>query len=300
MKKHCAPDIGAINAMLKVYKKTDNFESARELFESIRNPISDHDNKSIVPDVFTYTSMLDASASAQQWEYFEFVYKEMTLQGIPIDQSRHAKLLVAASRSGKWHLLEHAIDSILEAGEIPYTSLFKEIVCQTISLQHFEKATIFLNSMAHASLQVKESQWMTVFKRNKDQLDKETMLHFLSHLDIITDLVMEDPVLNFIKAAKLYAHTPCNVALLLDAPLKDSIFQDVWSKNVQDGSIEVDDGITENSDSSTNNLPLELLGDNIESSFLKAAPSALDILETWKAERINDSKFPFEYANYVK
>ena len=107
IKDHCTLDIGIINAMLKIYGKNDMFSKARELFEEIKRPKSDSDcspdgfASPVVPDVYTYSTMLEASASALQWEYFEYVYREMALSGFLLDQSKHASLLVEASIAGK-------------------------------------------------------------------------------------------------------------------------------------------------------------------------------------------------------
>lgn len=102
-----APDIGLINAMLKVYGRNDMFLKAKELFEETRrndfgSEIGEHGHGSFAKaDAFTFGSMLEASASALQWEYFEYVYKEMTLSGHQVDRHKHSALLVEASRAGK-------------------------------------------------------------------------------------------------------------------------------------------------------------------------------------------------------
>ena len=107
MKTHCVPNIGTINIMLKVYGRNDMFSKAKELFEEVKGANSDScssldgHNAFLIPDEYTYSSMLEASASAHQWEYFEYVYKEMVLSGYQLDQSKHALLLLEASRTGK-------------------------------------------------------------------------------------------------------------------------------------------------------------------------------------------------------
>lgn len=98
MKKYCSPNIGAINAMLKVCGRNDMFFKAKELFEEIK--VADSDS-TLVPDGYTYSMMLEASASAQQWEYFEYVYREMVLSGFKLDQEKHGYLLLESSRAGK-------------------------------------------------------------------------------------------------------------------------------------------------------------------------------------------------------
>lgn len=108
MKNYCAPNIGTINTMLKIYGRNDMFSKAKSLFEEIKKVNSDSSHPSLdgeqtylIPDEYTYSSMLKASASALQWDYFEYVYKEMTLSGYQLDQSKHALLIPEASRAGK-------------------------------------------------------------------------------------------------------------------------------------------------------------------------------------------------------
>ena len=109
MKDHCTPNIGTINTMLKVYGRNDMFSKAKELFEEVKAAKSDLSpprgggggGSLVIPDVYTYSAMLEASASAHQWEYFEHVYREMTLSGCQLDQNKHLTLLVGASRAGK-------------------------------------------------------------------------------------------------------------------------------------------------------------------------------------------------------
>lgn len=98
MKAHCAPNIGTINTMLKIYSKNDMFSKAKQLFEEIKEA---NDMISLKPNEFTYSAMLEASASALQWEYFELVYREMVLSGYQLVQKKHGSLLVEASRAGK-------------------------------------------------------------------------------------------------------------------------------------------------------------------------------------------------------
>lgn len=109
MQAHCAPNIGTVNIILKVYGKNDMFHKARELFEEIKGGNSNNGSntqltrKDIIlqADAFTYVSMLEASAKAQQWEYFEHIYKEMTLSDYQLDQRKQASVLVEASKAGK-------------------------------------------------------------------------------------------------------------------------------------------------------------------------------------------------------
>lgn len=106
MKDYCTPNIGTVNVMLKVYGRCDMFGKAKDLFETTKACFSNsqalvHDHSSLMPDAYTYSSMLEAAASAQQWEYFEYVYREMALSHHHLDQNKYSWLLIKACRAGK-------------------------------------------------------------------------------------------------------------------------------------------------------------------------------------------------------
>ncbi|OIV89398.1 hypothetical protein TanjilG_22230 [Lupinus angustifolius] len=197
MKERYAPNIGTINTMLKVYGRNDMFSKAKELFEDVKlansDPFATPENgsgSSVIPDVYTYSEMLEACVSAHHWEYFEHVYKEMTLSDCRLDQDKHLSLLIKASRAGKCHLLEHAFDTILEAGEIPHHLLFFELVIQAIIQNNYERAVILVNTMAYAPFQVSEKQWTYLFKENEDRISLEnlkSLLDALTNCDVVSE-----------------------------------------------------------------------------------------------------------------
>ncbi|XP_027180070.1 pentatricopeptide repeat-containing protein At5g67570, chloroplastic [Coffea eugenioides] len=204
-KRCCSPDIGVINAMLKVYGLNDMFLEARELFEEIRRDYPGSGifqncwASSLSPDIYTFSLMLEVSASAMQWEYFEYVYKEMTLGGHKLHQNKHASMLVEASRAGKWHLLEHAFNTVLEDGEVPHPTFFTEMVCQAVIQHDHERAATLVNTMAHAPFRVSEKQWIELFEENEDRISRAS-LRELSDALCSHHLANEATVLNFTRA----------------------------------------------------------------------------------------------------
>lgn len=191
MREFCAPNIGTINSLIKVYGQNNMFEEARLLFEGIKkgrmgfqNPGSS--DSRVSPDVFTYNLMLEACTVAHEWDYLENVYKQMVLRGYSIDQSQHAWLIVAASRAGKWHLLDHAFEKSLEMGEIPYISLYKEKICQSLQAGEYAKVISYMHDMAQGSLNITPNEWMQLFKENENRIRKESwqqLLHELNSLN---------------------------------------------------------------------------------------------------------------------
>ncbi|XP_076956828.1 pentatricopeptide repeat-containing protein At5g67570, chloroplastic-like [Bidens hawaiensis] len=194
-KEHCAPDIGIINAMLKVYGRSDMFFEAKELFEDTKrynghNVNVGRDGPFVNPDAYTYGEMLRVSASSHQWEYFDYVYKEMVFSGYQLDQNKHSFLLIEASRAGKTHLLEHAFDVMLEAGEIPPSSFFVEIICRAMIQDDFDRALTVLNSMAHAPFEVREKEWRGLFEEYKGKITRTHLRKLLDKIDS-NDVTME-------------------------------------------------------------------------------------------------------------
>ncbi|KAK1433147.1 hypothetical protein QVD17_10053 [Tagetes erecta] len=194
-KEHCAPDIGIINAMLKVYGRSDMFFEAKELFEDTKrsnghNISVGRDGPFVNPDAYTYGEMLRVSASSHQWEYFDYVYKEMVFSGYQLDKNKHSFLLVEASRAGKTHLLEHAFDVMLEAGEIPPSSFFVEIICRAMIQDDYDRALTILNSMAHAPFQVREKEWRGLFEEYKGKITRSHLRKLLDKIDT-HDIAME-------------------------------------------------------------------------------------------------------------
>ncbi|XP_068656834.1 pentatricopeptide repeat-containing protein At5g67570, chloroplastic [Aristolochia californica] len=218
MKIHCSPNVGTINVMLKVYGQNDMFARAKELFEGIRN-ISTGEETFLGPDAYSYNAMLEASASAHQWEYFEHVYKEMVLHDHHLDQKRHASMLVEASKAGKWHLLDHAFDLILEAGEIPYKSIFFEMICHNISQDNSERLVTLLNCMGHASLHVSEKQWTSLFNMNKDRVSHNKLQKLLGVLGDSEVMTEEISISNLLKSLRYI----CGLPSVMDSTHSDML-----------------------------------------------------------------------------
>ncbi|PKA58181.1 Pentatricopeptide repeat-containing protein [Apostasia shenzhenica] len=321
MKDHCTPNIGTINAMLKVYGCCDMFVKAKELFESIKEGSSGSSTSDEVqplkPDSYTYTLMLESSASAHQWEFFEYVYKEMALSTLELDMNKYSWLLVEAAKAGKWHLLEHAFDQILESGEIPHLSLFTEMLCQMILQQNFERIISLLNGLAHASLQISESQWMRLFDSNKARFSMDALQNLLNHLKTSSELLMEKPIPDLFRSLEhLCKMKPEEHAFSHDSTANYLNCQHVippqireYCENRSDDSLHLQEHLSFNSKmynearecasvedgnslvEGIDSVLDQLTGDVGEAS--SRLPSASDILQLWKEERTKNCNFTF-------
>ncbi|XP_057869912.2 pentatricopeptide repeat-containing protein At5g67570, chloroplastic isoform X2 [Cryptomeria japonica] len=169
MQKFCTPNIGTVNVLIKAYGENNMFQEAKALFEGVKKGRIGQQNlgsnaSRLSPDTFTYNAMLEACAMAGEWGYLDNVYKQMILNGNSVDQNRHAWLIVAASRAGKSHLLDHAFDQLIEQGKIPHVSLYKEKICQSLQSEEYDKVINYINTMAKGSMEISETEWTELFK----------------------------------------------------------------------------------------------------------------------------------------
>ncbi|KAM4128225.1 hypothetical protein ACJW30_02G150500 [Castanea mollissima] len=279
MKDHCAPNIGTINSMLKVYGRSDMFSKAKELFEDVKRAKSDSCTSLngvetvLIPDKYTYSSMLVASASALQWEYFEYVYREMTLSGYQLDLSKNASLLVEASRAGKWYLLEHAFETILEAGEVPPPLFFNEMIVQATAQHNYEKAATLVNTMAYAPFQVSEEQWTDLFEKNRQRISEDSIVKLLDALGNC-EVASEATFLNLLRSL----HSLCGSATSRDFSSSIALSNEASEKLSLDGS---NGGIDKNIGANIPNYSVRMMHENLnpgEDPLVKDSDCTLDTL----------------------
>lgn len=83
----------------------------------------------------------------------------------------------------QWHLLEHAFDAILEAGEIPNSQYFAEMVLQATARHDYDRAVTLVNTAALAPFQVTEEQWKDLFEKNRERISQDNLEKLLRSLD---------------------------------------------------------------------------------------------------------------------
>lgn len=106
MKNFCSPNLVTCNIMVKAYLEHGLFEEAMKLFQEMAedsNHITrEYDKKGLViPDIYTFNTMLDACAAEKRWDDLELVYKRMLHHGFHFNAKRHLRMILDASRAGK-------------------------------------------------------------------------------------------------------------------------------------------------------------------------------------------------------
>lgn len=80
------------------------------------------------------------------------------------------------------HLLDHAFDTILEAGEVPHRSFFTEILCNATTHHDYERVVTIINMLAIAPFQISEQDWVELFDDNRDRITSTDLQELLETL----------------------------------------------------------------------------------------------------------------------
>jgi predicted XRE-type DNA-binding protein len=171
-------------------------------------------------------------------------------------------------------LLEHAFDTILEAGDIPDEAIFMELICHAISESDFQRTLNLINGMAHASLKVSESHWNNLFRKNMDRFRDDALLQLLNYVKS-GHIVSEEPAISFVRSLERLSGT--------------SLLQATNSKVVEEPRKYLRVGKWKwDSKASVVDEVLESLTANVGNIF-DELPSAEEILQMWEHETTNET-----------
>lgn len=110
MKDAYSPNLVTCNIMLKAYLQHEMFQKAKELFQKMLKDGNNISNKAdykvqVIPDIYTFNTLLDACIVEKRWDDFEYVFKRMLQHGYHFNAKRHLRMLLDASRAGKVNFL---------------------------------------------------------------------------------------------------------------------------------------------------------------------------------------------------
>ncbi|CAF2044635.1 unnamed protein product [Brassica rapa] len=161
MKEVCKPNLVTCNIMLKAYLQQDGlFEEGRELFQKMledgNNIESSSDFESrVLPDTYTFNTMLEACAEHKKWDDFGYAYREMLRHGYHFNAKRHLKMVLEASRAGQEEVMEATWEHLRRSNRIPPSPLIKERFCR--KLEKGDHATA-ISSLAVLNGNIEETE----------------------------------------------------------------------------------------------------------------------------------------------
>ncbi|XP_010538282.1 PREDICTED: pentatricopeptide repeat-containing protein At1g30610, chloroplastic isoform X2 [Tarenaya hassleriana] len=189
MEEVCSPNLVCCNIMVKAYLQHGVFEEARELFQKMSEDgqrietRSDYKSR-VLPDTYTFNTMLDSCAEERKWDDFEYVYTQMLRQGYHFNAKRHLRMVLEATRAGKEEVLETTWNHLRRGNWIPPTPLIKERFCKKLEKGDLVSA---ISSVADIENEVGEIElrsfsknaWLKLLKANESRFGKDSVLRLM-------------------------------------------------------------------------------------------------------------------------
>ncbi|XP_074559750.1 pentatricopeptide repeat-containing protein At1g30610, chloroplastic [Curcuma longa] len=197
MHKFCLPNIVTCNIMLKSYLGHGMFEEAKDLFQKIltggyQNVDSNGLSQRVVPDNYTFNTMIEAYAQRQKWDDFENVYRQMLNQGFHFNTKRHMRMVLDAFRAGKILVLESTWKHLVRFERVPPIPIIKERFCMKLVEADHPAAFSCLDILQEIDIRAfSERSWLNILNSNAHRFKSDTILRLVDELDALTAQNME-------------------------------------------------------------------------------------------------------------
>ncbi|CAM0873316.1 unnamed protein product [Alopecurus aequalis] len=184
---------------MEVMLKAKKYEFVQKFFEKMQR-------KGVPPRATTYKVLVRAFWEQGKVNEAVEAVQDMEQRGVVGAASVYYELACCLCNKGRWkdamiqpYLLEHALDSILERGEIPDIQLFTENICQTIAQSDYGRTLLLMNAMAAASVNVSELQWSDLLEQNLHRFSVDALKDLMTHL-CASETIKTDPAHVFFRA----------------------------------------------------------------------------------------------------
>ncbi|KAK0604682.1 hypothetical protein LWI29_018176 [Acer saccharum] len=171
MRDFCSPNLVTCNIMLKAYLEHGWFEEAKKLFQKLSEDSShfsggSDNNDLVIPDIYTFNTMLEACSAEKRWDDLEFVYRKMLHHGYYFNAKRHLRIILDASSAGKVELLETTWKHLVQTGRTPPPPLVKERFCIRLENKDYVSAlSCITNHPVGDWPEFSENAWLNLFKK---------------------------------------------------------------------------------------------------------------------------------------
>ncbi|CAA0832250.1 Pentatricopeptide repeat-containing protein -chloroplastic [Striga hermonthica] len=180
MQKFCSPNLVTCNIMLKAFLDHRMFEEAKQLFlkllENSKFISRKEDYKArVIPDIYTFNTMLDACGEEKRWDDVEFVYTQMLKFGHHFNAKRHLQLVLNARHAGKEALLEMTWQHLVQTERAPPPLLVREMFCSKLEKGDSASALSITNFASTESQVYSRKTWSKFLAENADRLEESTL-----------------------------------------------------------------------------------------------------------------------------
>ncbi|KAM1571282.1 hypothetical protein ACFX10_036195 [Malus domestica] len=193
MENFCSPNLVTCNIMLKAYLDHRMFEKAKDLFLRMLDDGNNITNGSdykvrIIPDSYTFNTLLDACVTEKRWDDFEYVYKRMLHHGFHFNAKRHLRMILDACKAGRAELLDMTWMHLTEADRIPPPPLVKEQFCTKLEKDDYAAALSCITTQNLGELQAfSKTAWLKLFKENAERFQNDTFVRLVDEGSILVN-----------------------------------------------------------------------------------------------------------------
>ncbi|XP_030551543.1 pentatricopeptide repeat-containing protein At1g30610, chloroplastic [Rhodamnia argentea] len=196
MEEYCSPNLVTCNIMLKAYLDHGMFEEAKQLFSRMLDDANHIKSKSdykfrVIPDTYTFNTILDACFEGKRWDDLQFVYQKMLQHGHHFNEKRHLRIVLDSSRARQYGLLETTWNHLVQADRLLPLPLIKERFCLMLEKDDYPAAlSCLINHAASESQGFSRISWLKLFKHNAHRIRGESLVGLMH--DAALHLASED------------------------------------------------------------------------------------------------------------
>uniref|UniRef100_A0A7N2M3E3 Uncharacterized protein n=1 Tax=Quercus lobata TaxID=97700 RepID=A0A7N2M3E3_QUELO len=156
----------------------------------------------VIPDLYTFNTMLDACIAEKKWDDFENIYRGMLHHGFHFNAKCHLRMILNASGAVNvsslspcyfisWHkgvLLETTWNHLAKADRTPPPALVKEKFCMKLENDDYVAALACITSHSIPELQAfSNSAWLNLLKENAHRFSKDAPFRLIQEVSIHTN-----------------------------------------------------------------------------------------------------------------
>ncbi|KAK6150186.1 hypothetical protein DH2020_017711 [Rehmannia glutinosa] len=204
MQKFCSPNLVTCNVMLKAFLDHGMFEKAKQLFLMLLengNFIShEEDYKArVIPDIYSFSTMLDGCAAGKKWDDLEFVYAQMLKYGHHFNAKRHLRLILMHAEE----LLEMTWKHLVETERVPPPLLVSEMFCTRLEKGDYAAALSYITNFASTESQVfSRKSCSKMLIENAHRFEEGTLDELVHEGDVLLARNENPAVQNLIQSCK--------------------------------------------------------------------------------------------------
>lgn len=181
----CSPNLVTYNIMLQAYVEKGMFQEAIELFQNMltlqKNGLSSGEMQAkerVMPDIYTFNTMLEGCCAAKRWNDFEYVYKMMLSCGHRFNSKRHLRMILDAARAGKVGPVEKTWKHLNEEDQVPPPPLAKERFCIKLEEDDYH-AALSCVVMDYPTTELQQAfskkAWLNLLRENSNRFRRDTL-----------------------------------------------------------------------------------------------------------------------------